>query len=80
MLGSYKEDGFLGGSEPDPRASTTSLYIAVRDPDLLHARTTRVGAEAVRELTDTTSTRASVSVRHLEDNLWSLGTYNPYDR
>jgi uncharacterized glyoxalase superfamily protein PhnB len=78
MLGSHQEDGFLGGSPPDPRASTISLYIASRDPDAIHARATRAGAEIVRELTDTDYGSREFSVRDLEGNLWSFGTYNPH--
>jgi len=80
MLGSYKQDGFVGGSQPDPRASTISLYIAVGDPDAIHARAKRADAEVVRELTDTDYGSREFSVRDLEGNLWSFGTYNPHDR
>ena len=80
MFGSYHEDGFLGGSPPDPRAGTISLYIAVGDPDAVHARATQAGAEVVRELTDTDYGSREFSVRDLEGNLWSFGTYNPHDR
>lgn len=80
MFGSYHEDGFLGGSPPDPRAGTISLYVAVGDPDAVHARATRAGAEVVRELTDTDYGSREFSVRDLEGNLWSFGTYNPHER
>ncbi len=80
MFGAYDEDGFVGGSPPDPRAATISLYIAVDDPDAVHARATRAGAEVVRELTDTDYGSREFSVRDLEGNLWSFGTYNPHDR
>jgi len=80
MFGAYDEDGFLGGGPPDPRAGTISLYIAVRDPDALHARATQAGAEVVRELTDTGYGSREFSLRDPEGNLWSFGTYNPHDR
>jgi uncharacterized glyoxalase superfamily protein PhnB len=80
MFGSCDEGGFLGGSSPDPRAGTISLYTAVRDPDAIHARATQAGAEVVRELTDTAYGSREFSVRDLEGNLWSFGTYNPHDR
>jgi len=80
MFGSYDEHGFLGGRPPDSRAGTISLYIAVDDPDAIHARATRVGAEVVRELTDTDYGSREFSVRDLEGILWSFGTYNPHDR
>jgi uncharacterized glyoxalase superfamily protein PhnB len=80
MFGSYHEDGFLGGSPPDPRAGTISLYIAVGDPDAVHARAARAGAEVVRGLTDTDHGSREFSVRDPEGNLWSFGTYTPPDR
>ena len=80
MFGSYDEHGFLGGSPPDPRAGTISLYIAVDDPDAVYARATAAGAEVVRELTDTDYGSREFSVRDPEGNLWSFGTYNPHDR
>lgn len=80
MFGCCDEGGFLGGSSPDSRAGTISLYIAVSDPDALYARATCAGAEVVRELTDTDYGSREFSVRDLEGNLWSFGTYNPHDR
>ena len=80
MSGSYHEYGFLGGSPPDRRAGTISLYIAVGDPDAVHTRAMRAGAEVVRELTATDYGSREFSVRDLEGNLWSFGTHNPHDR
>jgi uncharacterized glyoxalase superfamily protein PhnB len=80
MFGSCDEHGFLGGSRPDPRAGTISLYIAVDDPDALYTRAAQAGAEVVRELTDTDYGSREFSVRDPECNLWSFGTYNPHDR
>ena len=80
MFGSYNEQGFLGGSPPNPRAGTISLYIAISDPDAAHARATQAGAEIVRELTDTDYGSREFTVRDPEGNLWSFGTYNPHDR
>ena len=77
MFGSYHDDGFLGGRPPDPRAGTTSLYIAVGDPDAALARARRAGAEVVRELADTDYGSREFSVRDPEGNLWSFGTYTP---
>lgn len=75
MFGSYDD-----GGPPDSRAGTISLYIAVGDPDAVHARATQAGAEVVRELTDTDQGSGEFSVRDPEGNLWSFGTYNPHDR
>jgi uncharacterized glyoxalase superfamily protein PhnB len=80
MFGSYNEHGFLGGGPPNPRAGTISLYIAVDDPDAVHARAAKAGAQVVRELTDTDYGSREFSVRDPEGNLWSFGSYNPHDR
>lgn len=80
MLGTLADDGFLGGSQPDPRAGTVSLYIAVADPDAAYARAVRAGAEVVRELTDTDYGSREFSVRDPEGIPWSFGTYNPHHR
>ena len=80
MFGAYDEHGFVGGSPPDPRAGTVSLYVAVGDPDAVHTRATQAGAEVVRELTDTDCGLREFSVRGPEGNPWSFGTYNPHDR
>lgn len=79
MLGQYSEDGFLGGGKPDPLSSTASLYVVVADPDGHLATATRAGAKVVRELQDTDYGSREYSVRDLEGNLWSFGTYDPYD-
>jgi uncharacterized glyoxalase superfamily protein PhnB len=80
MLGTSTEDACLGGTRPDPRAGTVSLYIAVTDPDAAYDRAAGAGAEVARELTDTDYGSREFSVHDLEGNLWSFGTYNPHDR
>jgi uncharacterized glyoxalase superfamily protein PhnB len=78
MLG--QADGpFLGGGEPDPRRSTVSLYLVVPDPDAHHARAAAASAEIVRPLEDTDYGSREYSARDLEGNLWSFGTYDPYE-
>jgi uncharacterized glyoxalase superfamily protein PhnB len=77
MFGRYDGNGFLGGGAPDPRTGTISLYIAVEDPDERYARATEAGAEVVRELADLDYGSREFSVRDLEGNLWSFGTYKP---
>jgi uncharacterized glyoxalase superfamily protein PhnB len=53
------------------------LYVVVDDPDGLFARARGAGAEVVRELEDTDYGSRDFSVRDLEGNLWSFGTYAP---
>jgi uncharacterized glyoxalase superfamily protein PhnB len=73
------ENGWLGGSSGNPRASTVSIYAVVPDPDAHHARAAAAGAEIVRALQDTPYGSREYSARDLEGNLWSFGTYDPYD-
>jgi uncharacterized glyoxalase superfamily protein PhnB len=79
MVGQQREDGKLGGEAPRALASTISLYLTVPDPDAHHAAARAAGATVVRELQDTDYGSREYSVRDLEGNLWSFGTYDPYD-
>lgn len=72
MLGSDSESGGYG-----THAGQGWVYVAVDDPDALHARAAAAGAEVVRELEDTAYGSRDFSVRDPEGNLWSFGTYRP---
>ena len=65
--------------EDDPFATVAvgsgCTYIAVDDPDALHARCTAAGAEVVRPLEDTDFGSRTFTVRDPEGNIWSFGTY-----
>ncbi len=78
MLGQYSDAGWLGGEPARPLASTVSLYVAVPDPDTHCARARSAGATVVRRLENTPYGSREYSVRDLEGNLWSFGTYDPY--
>lgn len=79
MVGQAAEEGWLGGEPAHPLASTVSLYIVVDDPDAHHERAAAVAeARVVRELEDTPYGSREYSIRDLEGNLWSFGTYDPY--
>ena len=78
MLGQYSEEGWSGGSAPDPLASTVSIYIVVGDPDAHYETAKAVGANIVRELSDMEYGSREYSARDLEGNLFSFGTYDPY--
>jgi uncharacterized glyoxalase superfamily protein PhnB len=79
MLGQYSGDGWFGGEAPRPLAGTVSLYVAVPDPDRHHATAAAAGAMIVRELEDTPYGSREYSARDCEGNLWSFGTYDPYE-
>ena len=78
MLGEAREDGWMGGEAPEPLRSTISLYVVVPEPDELHTRAAAAGADVVRALEDMDYGSREFSVRDLEGNLWSFGTYDPF--
>jgi uncharacterized glyoxalase superfamily protein PhnB len=77
MLGQARDDEYgrlvvdLGGRRTD------SLYVAVTDPDALHARAKAAGARIEMELHDTDYGSRDFACRDPEGNLWSFGTYWP---
>jgi uncharacterized glyoxalase superfamily protein PhnB len=72
MFGSAgKDDGPFGQRKP----GTDSVYVVCDDPDELFARATSAGAEVVRGLADEAYGSRGFTVRDLEGNLWSFGTY-----
>jgi uncharacterized glyoxalase superfamily protein PhnB len=79
MVGQAAEAGWLGGEPARPLASTVSLYVVVDDPDAHHERAVAAGATVVRPLEDTEYGSREYSVRDPEGNLWSFGTYDPYN-
>jgi len=73
MLSTEPENPDLWGR----RAGLGWLYASVEDPDALYERAVSAGAEIVMELTDTDYGSRDFSVRDLEGNIWSFGTYAP---
>jgi len=72
------------GTEPpggDPtwgeHAGTCWLYISTDDPDALHDRAAAAGATVARPLEDTDYGSRGFTVRDLEGNIWSFGSYAP---
>lgn len=66
-----------GGDNPFKALPTgsASVYVVTDHPDDLYARATGAGAEVVRGMEDTDYGSRGFSVRDLEGNLWSFGTY-----
>ena len=77
MLGQSRDDdyGRLVGDVSGRR--TDSIYIAVDDPDALHAKARAAGAKIEMELRDTDYGSRDFACRDPEGNLWSFGTYWP---
>ena len=51
----------------------------VPDPDAHYTRAKAAGAQIVRELVDQPYGSREYSARDLEGNLWSFGSYDPYE-
>ena len=56
---------------------TDSLYVAVNDPDALHAKVKAASAEIEMELHNTDYGGPRFRLPDPEGNLWSFGTYWP---
>jgi uncharacterized glyoxalase superfamily protein PhnB len=79
MIGQHRQDAKAGGDAPNPLASSISIYVTVEDPDAHHAAARAAGATVVRELEDMDYGSREYAVRDPEGNLWSFGTYDPYE-
>ncbi|KRQ92653.1 glyoxalase [Bradyrhizobium jicamae] len=77
MLGQSRDDeygklvGDIGGRRTD------AIYVAVDDPDSLHARVKAASGRIEMELRDTDYGSRDFACRDPEGNLWSFGTYRP---
>jgi uncharacterized glyoxalase superfamily protein PhnB len=71
MLGSVRPADDIFHQAP----GSASLYAVTDDPDALYARATAAGAPVIRELNDTDYGSREFSVRDIEGNRWSFGTY-----
>jgi uncharacterized glyoxalase superfamily protein PhnB len=70
MLGSARADA--------PAARETGIYVLVQNVDEHYTRAQAAGAEIVRAIQDTDYGSREYSVRDLEGNTWSFGTYDPF--
>ncbi len=77
MLGQERDDayGALVGAQGGRR--TDALYVAVDDPDALHAKAVAAGTRIEMALRDTDYGSREFACRDPEGNLWSFGTYWP---
>jgi uncharacterized glyoxalase superfamily protein PhnB len=77
MLGQSRDDAY-GQLVGDPAGRRTdALYVAIADPDALHATLAAAGAEITMPLRDTSYGSREFACRDPEGNLWSFGTYWP---
>jgi uncharacterized glyoxalase superfamily protein PhnB len=80
MLGGVKATEFCK-SQQTPRqlgGTTQSCYVIVTDPDGLHDRAVKAGADIVLPLSDKPYGSRDFSCRDPEGHLWNFGTYDPW--
>jgi len=81
MLGSFKGDA-NGRRDKSPdevgNVETRSSYIIVPDADAVYARAKAAGGTIVREIQNTDYGSREFTVKDLEGQSWSVGTYNPW--
>jgi uncharacterized glyoxalase superfamily protein PhnB len=77
MIGQCRDDAYgkLVGAIDGRR--TDALYVAVDDPDALHARARAAGSKIEMELHNTDYGSRDFACRDPDGNLWSFGTYRP---
>ena len=81
MLGSVKDDEYgRGFKTPDELGGmeTRSTYIVVADADAVYARAQAAGGKVVRPIQNTDYGSREFTVKDLEGNSWSVGTYDPW--
>jgi uncharacterized glyoxalase superfamily protein PhnB len=71
MLGSVSSDGL----DVEVHPGTAFVYVVTDEPDALHERAIAAGAAEVRGLRDEEYGSRGFTVRDLEGNTWSFGTY-----
>lgn len=82
MLGSAREDEFGQMQRPPESADapvSQSPYVIVTDVDAHHARAVEAGADVVMPLEDKDYGGRGYGCRDPEGNLWSFGSYDPWE-
>lgn len=79
MLGSERDDEFAG---PNSQAQGVGTYIVLSNVqlDALYARVLAKGAPIVRELREEDYGGKNCSFKDPEGNVWSAGSYDPWDK
>ncbi|MBX7114874.1 MAG: glyoxalase [Myxococcaceae bacterium] len=81
MLGSMNDREFGRNMKPPDALGglvTQSPYVVTGDPDAHYARAKAAGAKIVLELKTEDYGGRGYACRDLEGNLWSFGSYNPW--
>jgi uncharacterized glyoxalase superfamily protein PhnB len=83
MLGSVRENDSFGQVQSTPAAldgTTQSPYLVVADADAIYQSAIAAGAEIVIEIKDEDYGGRGFSCRDPEGHLWSVGTYDPWNK
>lgn len=72
-----KDDALGMRSPTELGAVNQGIYVVVDDADAHYARARAAGAEIVLDIKDQPYGSREYTVRDLEGNLWSFGTYAP---
>jgi uncharacterized glyoxalase superfamily protein PhnB len=70
------EGGYAAIAQPP---GTSSVYVVIDDADALHDRVVAAGGDVVAPLSDQDYGSRDFTVRDPEGNLWSFGTYDPWE-
>ena len=81
MYAELELDGcYVGVGQTSPESSPFDLgpaafYVALDDPDAMHARASKAGAEIVMPLVDQEYGSREFAARDYEGNVWCFGTF-----
>ena|SRR3712207_2982763 len=79
MLGTARPAEADAYSAMAPRPGSGALYVLVDDVDAHHERARAAGAEVGMPPYDTDYGTREYTARDLEGNVWSFGTYDPWE-
>ena len=83
MLGSVSSRAEAGIAMVTPAETggmvTASLYVVTLDPDAHHSRAVRAGADIISPPADHVHGGRSYEARDIEGNVWSFGSYDPFE-
>ena len=84
MLGSTSNENEYGKLIVQPEdingAHTQTVYLMVADPDALYQRVKAAGADIISEIVDQDYGGRGFTCRDLERQVWSVGSYDPWQQ
>ena len=84
MLGSASNEGAYGPLVVQPEdiggSETQTTYLVVADADAVYRRAVDAGATIVIDIVDEEYGGRGFTCRDLEQHIWSIGTYDPWQQ